>query len=91
MSRAEHLAGVELPMLFLQGTRDDLADLDAHHRRLRAASGARATLHVVEGADHAFEVLKRSGRTNEEVLEELVRTIEEWCRALPRDPPGADR
>ena len=39
-------------------------------------------LHVVDGANHAFEVLKRSGRTDEEVREELVRTIEEWCRAL---------
>jgi uncharacterized protein len=50
-----------------------------------------ATLHVVDGANHAFEVLKRSGRTNEEVREEMVRTIEEWCRTLPMDPPGADR
>ena len=45
------------------------------------ASGARATLHVVEGADHAFEVLKRSGRTDAEVMEELAETVASWCRA----------
>jgi predicted alpha/beta-hydrolase family hydrolase len=81
VSRAEHLAGVHVPMLFLQGTRDDLADLDLVTGVCRGL-GPRATLHVVDGANHAFEVLKRSGRTNEEAREELVRTIEEWCRAL---------
>jgi predicted alpha/beta-hydrolase family hydrolase len=81
VSRAEHLAGVHIPMLFLQGTRDELADLELVTGVCRDL-GPRATLHVVDGASHAFEVLKRSGRTNEEVREELVRTIEEWCRAL---------
>ena len=81
VSRAEHLAGVHIPMLFLQGTRDDLADL-ALITGVCRDFGPRATLHVVEGANHAFEVLKRSGRTDEEVREELVRTIEDWCRAL---------
>jgi predicted alpha/beta-hydrolase family hydrolase len=81
LSRAEHLAGVHVPMLFLQGTRDDLADLALVTGVCRDL-GPRATLHVVDGANHAFEVLKRSGRTNEEVREELVRTTEEWCRAL---------
>jgi uncharacterized protein len=81
VSRAEHLAGVHIPMLFLQGTRDELADLELVTGVCRDL-GPRATLHVVDGANHAFEVLKRSGRTNEEVREELVRTIEEWCRAL---------
>lgn len=90
VSRAEHLAGVHIPMLFLQGTRDDLADLALVTGVCRDL-GPRATLHVVDGANHAFEVLKRSGRTNEEVREEMVRTVEEWCRALPRDPPAADR
>ena len=81
VSRAEHLAGVHIPMLFLQGTRDDLADL-ALVTGVCGDLGSRATLHVVDGANHAFEVLKRSGRTNEEVREELGRTIEEWCGAL---------
>ena len=81
VSRAEHLAGVHIPMLFLQGTRDDLADLALVTGVCRDL-GPGATLHVVDGANHAFEVLKRSGRTDEEVREELVRTVEEWCRAL---------
>jgi predicted alpha/beta-hydrolase family hydrolase len=85
VSRAEHLAGVHVPMLFLQGTRDELADLDLITSVCRDL-GPRATLHVVDGANHAFEVLKRSGRTNEEVREELVRTIEGWCRELAAAP-----
>jgi uncharacterized protein len=79
--RAEHLARLALPMLFLQGTRDDLADL-ALVRDVCAGLGDRATLHVVEGADHGFGVLKRSGRTGSEVLEELGDTIAAWCRAV---------
>lgn len=78
--RAEHLRDVELPMLFLQGTRDELA----HPNLMRPVCdrlGARATLHIVEGADHGFEVLKRSGRTDAEVMEELAETVASWCRA----------
>lgn len=76
-TRAEHLGAVRLPMLFLQGTRDDLADLDLM-RGVSAQLGARATLHVVEGANHGFEVLKRSGRTHDEVLAELADRIATW-------------
>jgi predicted alpha/beta-hydrolase family hydrolase len=79
--RAEHLSGVGVPMLFLQGTRDDLADLGLI-TGVCARLGSRATLHVVDGADHAFEVLKRSGRTDAEVLEELAETVADWCRSL---------
>jgi predicted alpha/beta-hydrolase family hydrolase len=81
VTRAEHLERVEAPMLFLQGTRDDLADLGlitAVCERL----GPRSTLHVVEGADHSFAVLKRSGRTAAAVMEELAVTITDWVRAL---------
>lgn len=74
--RAQHLAQVRVPMLFLQGTRDALAELDLV--REVVAPLAPATLHVVEGADHGFEVLKRSGRTDEEVLAELAGTIAGW-------------
>ena len=49
--------------------------ISAHHRRLRATRAREATLHVVEGADHSFAVLKRSGRTDAEVMEELALTI----------------
>jgi predicted alpha/beta-hydrolase family hydrolase len=81
--RAEHLARVELPMLFLQGTRDALAHLELM-RPVCDRLGARATLHVVEGGDHGFEVLKRSGRTDAEVMDELAETVASWCRAHAR-------
>ncbi len=81
-TRAEHLARVEVPMLFLQGTRDDLADLELL-RPIVERGGRRATLHVVEGADHSFAVLKRSGRTADEVLRELAGTTAAWIGALP--------
>jgi predicted alpha/beta-hydrolase family hydrolase len=82
VTRADHLAQVESPMLFLQGTRDDLADLDLITGVCNRL-GARATLHVVDGADHSFAVLKRSGRSGEEVLQELVASIADWTRGLP--------
>lgn len=75
--RAEHLERVSKPMLFLNGTRDDLADLELV-RGVCTALGPRATLHVVEGGDHSFAVPKRSGRTPEHVVAELTRTIAEW-------------
>ena len=82
VTRAEHLDVVASPMLFLQGTRDDLADLGLI-TSVCGRLGQRARLHVVEGADHSFAVLKRSGRTGKEVMEELVASIADWTRALP--------
>jgi hypothetical protein len=79
LARAEHLQAVELPMLFLQGTRDALAELPLVHQAV-ARLGPRADLHVVEGADHAFHVLVRSGRTDAQVLDELLDTSAAWMR-----------
>ena len=76
-SRAEHLARVDLPMLFLQGTRDALAELTLLTPVVERLGG-RATLRVVDHADHMFHVLKRSGRTDEQVLDELALEIDEW-------------
>jgi predicted alpha/beta-hydrolase family hydrolase len=90
VSRATHLDHVALPMLFLQGTRDDFADLDLL-RQVVAPIGARATLHLIEGGDHSFKVLKRSGRTEADVLEELVGALDEWTRRIiagAQPPPG---
>jgi predicted alpha/beta-hydrolase family hydrolase len=81
--RAAHLAEVTVPMLFLQGTRDKLADLGL----LRPLLGPGMTLHVEEGADHGFSVLKRSGRTHEEVLAGLVQAVDDWTRDLPPASP----
>jgi predicted alpha/beta-hydrolase family hydrolase len=75
--RAEHLAKVTIPMLFLQGTRDALADLTLL-RPVCAKLGSLATLHVIETADHSFHVLKSSGRTDEQVLRELAETAASW-------------
>jgi predicted alpha/beta-hydrolase family hydrolase len=80
-TRAEHLEQVAAPMLFLQGTRDDLADLGLI-TGVCTGLGARATLHVVEGADHSFSVLKRSGRTDAQVMDELADTITDWVRRV---------
>jgi len=81
IQRAEHLARVQAPMLFLQGTRDALADLELL-RPVCAKLASRATLHVVNGADHSFHVLKRSGRTDAEVVTELARTVAAWAGGL---------
>ena len=77
-SRAEHLSQVSIPMLFLQGTRDDFAGLDLL-RPIVQGVGASATLHIVEGGDHSFKVLKRTGRTETDVLNELADTITAWA------------
>ena len=79
--RADHLRRVQLSMLFLQGTRDTLADL-ALLRPLCATLGPRATLHVVDTADHSFHVLKRSGKRDADVLNELTRTVASWADSL---------
>ena len=81
IERADHLAKVRLPMLFLQGERDRLADIDLL-RPVCAGLGDRATLHVVPDADHSFHVPKGSGRTDDEVLAELAGTVAQWSFRL---------
>lgn len=78
-ARAEHLRRVALPMLFLQGTRDELAEPELI-RAVCAELAPRATLREVEGADHSFEVRKSSGRTSADVREELAEAISAWVR-----------
>ena len=79
--RAEHLTQVQIPMLFLQGTRDDFADLKLL-RPVVKRLGTRATLHLVDGGDHSFKVLKKSGRTEADVMTELVGAIVEWAAGI---------
>lgn len=81
ITRAEHLSKVTVPLLFLQGTRDTLAELDLL-RPVVDKLGARATLHVIEHADHMFHVPKKSGRTDEQVNDELADTIAIWSGSL---------
>jgi len=79
VERAAHLSDVKLPLLFLQGTRDTLANLDLV-RETTATLRKTATLLVVDGADHSFHVLVRSGSTDEKVREELCDSIAVWMK-----------
>lgn len=84
--RAAHLREVFVPMLFLQGTRDALAER-ALMREVVGGIGPHAVLHEVEGGDHSFEVPKSSGRTAEQVRAALADTIAEWLARLARLGP----
>jgi uncharacterized protein len=75
--RGEHLLQVPVPMLFLQGTRDKLADLKLLKPIVKKLKD-KATLHIIEGADHSFHLLKSSGRSDEDVLKEIVKKVGEW-------------
>ncbi len=80
-SRARHLADVRIPMLFVQGTRDALAErglLEALMVRL----GARASLSLIEDADHSFHVRARTGKDSQ-VRSELLRAVARWMESLP--------
>jgi uncharacterized protein len=79
--RADHLRRVDLPLLFLQGERDRLAALDLL-RPLCAGLGAGASLHVIPTADHGLHVLKSSGRSDADVLDDLARTVAAWAATL---------
>jgi uncharacterized protein len=77
--RDRHLSDVPQRMLFVQGSRDALCDL-ALLRPVLDRVGPRASLHVVKGGDHSFEVLKSSGRTRSDVLAEVVAAVDGWLR-----------
>ena len=81
--RARHLQSVTVPMLFLQGTRDKLAELELL-RPVCNDLGSRAQLHIIEGADHSFGILKRSGRNDRDVLREIGSTMAEWAARLEK-------
>jgi predicted alpha/beta-hydrolase family hydrolase len=81
VNRAAHLFDVEIPMLFLQGTRDALADVSLLKPVVRDL-GEWATLHLAEGADHSFHVLKSSGRTDREVLAEILDAFAAWAATM---------
>ena len=77
IERAEHLARVQVPMLFVSGDRDALAELELL-KSVVAGLGQRATLHVVHGADHSFKVAAKSGRTNAEAEAEALDAATGW-------------
>lgn len=79
--RARHLADVCVPMLFLQGTRDNLAELSLLEPVVKSL-GPSASLHRVEGADHSFHVPARSGRRDSEAMDEILDAFAEWIEAI---------
>ena len=79
--RADHLQKVNIPMLFLQGTRDGFARLELLSPVLQSL-GPRAALHLVEGGDHSFAVPRQSGRSQLQVMEELAEATAGWARNL---------
>lgn len=81
-ARAAHLREVEVPMLFVQGTRDRLAELVRIERVVRDL-GRNARLHAVVDADHGFDVLKRTGRSAAEVYEEMAAVVRRWTEDAP--------
>ena len=76
-TRAEHLDAVTVPMLFLSGTRDELANLELL-RPVCKNLGARATLHVLDTADHGYKILKKSRASAEDVFVEMARVVRGW-------------
>ena len=80
-ARAAHLSAVKLPMLFLSGTRDKLAELDLL-KPVCANLGERVMLHLLDTADHGFHTLKRSRATQEDVFVEMARTVRGWAAGL---------
>ena len=79
--RAEHLEDVSVPMLFLSGTRDKLADLALLSLVCERLS-EKATLHLLDTADHGFKVLKRSRKSTEDVFVEMARVVKDWAEDL---------
>lgn len=79
--RSAHFPEIRQPSLFVQGTRDKLCELDLLERELANYAGPHEVA-VIEGGDHSFEVLKRSGRTPEEVQRELLDVMDGWLSGL---------
>lgn len=79
--RARHLADVRVPMLFLHGTRDSLAELALLEPVVKSL-GRSASLHRVEGGDHSFHVPARSGRKDSEVMDEILDAFAAWTDAI---------
>lgn len=83
--RADHLSDVEIPMLFLQGTRDELATLDLLEPVVQRL-GRRAQLKLLQDADHSFHVPASSGRRDPDVRQELILALADWIDGL--QPPA---
>ena len=79
--RADHLANIDVPMLFLSGTRDALGEMDLLGPIVKSL-GEKATLHLLDTADHSFKILKRTRQGSEDVFAEMARVTREWADGL---------
>ena len=79
--RAEPLASITIPMLFLSGTRDELAGLDLLEPVVKGL-GKQATLHLIDTANHSYKILKKTRISDEDVFVEMARTVREWADSL---------
>jgi hypothetical protein len=82
--RAVHLSNVTVPMLFLQGTRDKLANLELLKPVIKRL-GKRASLHIVEGGDHSFHILRSTGLSDDDVLNNLADAANQWTTNIKVD------
>jgi predicted alpha/beta-hydrolase family hydrolase len=87
-SRAQHLSAVRIPMLFLQGSRDEFASLELL-RPLVMRLGSHATLKLLESADHSFHVPARSGRNDAQVRGEMLDAFAFWTESILARTEGA--
>ncbi|MGD0503062.1 MAG: alpha/beta family hydrolase [Steroidobacteraceae bacterium] len=83
LTRAEHLSKIHIPMLFVQGTRDVLAETELMRHAVEGL-GDRARIRWMEGADHAFHVPARSGKSDADVLGEIADALEAWVESVIR-------
>lgn len=81
IERAEHLSRLQIPMLFVSGDRDALAELDLL-KSVVAGLGERATLHLVRDADHSFKVAAKSGRTSADAEAEALDALAKWMLSI---------
>ena len=79
--RAEHLSNIQIPMLFISGTRDALAELDLLKPVVKKL-GKRATLHLLDTSDHSYKILKKTRKSDEDVFVEMARVVKEWATAI---------
>jgi predicted alpha/beta-hydrolase family hydrolase len=80
-ARSDHLNDVDVPMLFVQGTRDRLAEMDRMAAVVESL-GDRAELRVVQDADHGFDVLKRTGKSIAEIYDDMAVVVRSWTDTI---------
>lgn len=79
--RADHLSNIKIPMLFLSGTRDELATLDLLEPTIKTL-GKHATLHLIDTANHSYKILKKTRTSSEDVFVEMARVAGEWSQSI---------